>query len=198
MIVHIVDDDEAIRDSLRWLFASRGVTAVLWPSGEAFLEAWHPALDGCILLDMRMTGITGGDVFAELRRRGAVQPVIFLTGHGDIALAVECLKLGAVDFIEKPFNSNDLVDRVLAALSRAKAQRDMVAARERLHAARAQLSPRESEVMEMMVAGLQNKEIADRLSITIRTVEVHRARVLDKMQARNAVDLARMIARFGD
>lgn len=196
MTVHIVDDDEAIRDSLRWLFASRGVTAVLWPSGEAFLAGWDAATDGCILLDMRMTGMSGRDVFAELRRRGVTQPVIFLTGHGDIALAVECLKQGAADFIEKPFNSNDLVDRVVAALQQAAAHRREATARDQVRAALAQLSPREAEVMEMMVAGLQNKEIADRLSITIRTVEVHRARVLDKMQARNAVELARLIGRF--
>lgn len=196
MTVHIVDDDEAIRDSLSWLFRSRGVETVTWPSGEAFLAGWQPQMRGCILLDMRMTGMTGREVFAELQRRGAVQPVMFLTGHGDIATAVECLKLGAMDFVEKPFHPNDLVDRVLSVLAQAEARRAQADARDALFQARANLSPREAEVMAMMVAGLQNKEIADRLSITIRTVEAHRARVLDKMQARNAVDLARKIARL--
>ncbi|MFB2531744.1 response regulator transcription factor [Paracoccus sp. p4-l81] len=196
MTVQIVDDDDAIRDSLMWLFRSRAVDVRVWASGEAFLAGWQPAPGDCILLDMRLSGMSGREVFARLQARGIAHPVIFLTGHGDIPMAVDCLKLGAADFIEKPFQSNMLVDRVLAVLAQAAARDTDRALRERLQSARSSLSPREAEVMEAMVAGLQNKEIADRLHITIRTVEVHRARVLEKMQARNAVDLARMIGRI--
>lgn len=194
MTVHIVDDDEAIRDSLSWLFRSRGVGVVTWPSGEAFLKNWSPDLQGCILLDMRMGGMSGLEVFDKLISLHARQPVIFLTGHGDIPLAVECLKQGAADFLEKPFNDNNLVDRVLNALNKAKERAASDRQRDELRRKRAQLSPRENEVLSMILAGLLNKQIADKLDITVRTVEVHRANILEKMDARNAVELARLIS----
>ncbi|MDR0252359.1 MAG: response regulator [Brucellaceae bacterium] len=194
MTVHIVDDDEAIRDSLSWLFRSRGVGVVTWPSGEAFLNGWSPDLQGCILLDMRMGGMSGLEVFDRLISLHARQPVIFLTGHGDIPLAVECLKQGAADFLEKPFNDNNLVDRVLAALNKAKERASTDRQRDELRRKRAQLSPRENEVLSMILEGLLNKQIADRLDITVRTVEVHRAHIMEKMDARNAVELARLIS----
>lgn len=194
MTVHIVDDDEAIRDSLSWLFRSRGVGVVTWDSGESFLSGWSPELSGCILLDMRMEGMSGLEVFDKLIALNARQPVIFLTGHGDIPLAVECLKQGATDFLEKPFNDNNLVDRVLTALHKAKERADTVRQRDGMLRKRAQLSPRENEVLAMILEGLLNKQIADRLEITIRTVEVHRAHIMEKMGARNAVELARWIS----
>ncbi len=194
MTVHIVDDDEAIRDSLSWLFRSRGVGVVTWPSGEAFLQNWSPDLQGCILLDMRMEGMSGLEVFDKLIKLHARQPVIFLTGHGDIPLAVECLKQGAADFLEKPFNDNNLVDRVLAALNKAKERASTDRQRDELRRKRAQLSPRENEVLSMILEGLLNKQIADKLDITVRTVEVHRAHIMEKMDARNAVELARLIS----
>lgn len=194
MSVHIVDDDEAIRDSLSWLFRSRGVVAVAWPSGEAFLEAWSPEMPGCILLDMRMQGLSGLEVFDHLLRNKARQPVVFLTGHGDIPLAVECLKQGAADFLEKPFNDNDLVDRVLAVLEAARARAINDRRQDELRARYNNLSPREREVLDMVLEGLLNKQIAERLEITMRTVEVHRARVLEKIGARNAVELTRWMA----
>ena len=194
MTVHIVDDDEAIRDSLSWLFRSRGVGVVTWPSGEAFLKDWTPDLQGCILLDMRMEGMSGLEVFDRLISLQARQPVIFLTGHGDIPLAVECLKQGAADFLEKPFNDNNLVDRVLDALHKAKERAASDRQRDELRRKRAQLSPRENEVLSMILEGLLNKQIADRLDITVRTVEVHRAHIMEKMDARNAVELARLIS----
>lgn len=196
MTVHIVDDDEAIRDSLSLLLRSSGLAVTLWPSGEAFLAGWRADLPGCILLDMRMSGMSGREVFAALRSRSARQPVVFLTGHGDIALAVECLKEGAADFIEKPFCPADLVERIRAVLARAKAQAEVESEAAALRAGLASLSPREAEVLAMLVEGWQNKEIADRLAITIRTVEAHRARVLEKTGARNAVDLARRMGRL--
>ncbi len=194
MTVHIVDDDEAIRDSLSWLFRSRGVGVVTWPSGEAFLQNWSPDLQGCILLDMRMEGMSGLEVFDKLIRLHARQPVIFLTGHGDIPLAVECLKQGAADFLEKPFNDNNLVDRVLDALHKAKERAASDRQRDELRRKRAQLSPRENEVLSMILEGLLNKQIADKLDITVRTIEVHRAHIMEKMDARNAVELARLIS----
>ncbi|MDM7852030.1 response regulator transcription factor [Pseudochrobactrum kiredjianiae] len=194
MTVHIVDDDEAIRDSLSWLFRSRGVGVVTWPSGEAFLKDWTPDLQSCILLDMRMEGMSGLEVFDKLISLQARQPVIFLTGHGDIPLAVECLKQGAADFLEKPFNDNNLVDRVLDALHKAKERAASDRHRDELRRKRAQLSPRENEVLSMILEGLLNKQIADRLEITVRTVEVHRAHIMEKMDARNAVELARLIS----
>lgn len=194
MTVHIVDDDEAIRDSLSWLFRSRGVGVVTWPSGEDFLKDWTPDLQGCILLDMRMEGMSGLEVFDKLISLQARQPVIFLTGHGDIPLAVECLKQGAADFLEKPFNDNNLVDRVLDALHKAKERAASDRQRDELRRKRAQLSPRENEVLSMILEGLLNKQIADKLDITVRTVEVHRAHIMEKMDARNAVELARLIS----
>jgi two-component system response regulator DctR len=194
MTVHIVDDDEAIRDSLSWLFRSRGVGVVTWPSGEDFLKDWTPDLQGCILLDMRMDGMSGLEVFDRLISLQARQPVIFLTGHGDIPLAVECLKQGAADFLEKPFNDNNLVDRVLDALHKAKERAASDRQRDELRRKRAQLSPRENEVLSMILEGLLNKQIADKLDITVRTIEVHRAHIMEKMDARNAVELARLIS----
>lgn len=194
MTVHIVDDDEAIRDSLSWLFRSRGVGVVTWPSGEDFLKDWTPDLQGCILLDMRMDGMSGLEVFDRLISLQARQPVIFLTGHGDIPLAVECLKQGAADFLEKPFNDNNLVDRVLDALHKAKERAVSDRQRDELRRKRAQLSPRENEVLSMILEGLLNKQIADKLDITVRTIEVHRAHIMEKMDARNAVELARLIS----
>ncbi|MDR2310376.1 MAG: response regulator [Brucellaceae bacterium] len=194
MTVHIVDDDEAIRDSLSWLFRSRGVGVVTWPSGEDFLKDWTPDLQGCILLDMRMDGMSGLEVFDRLSSLQARQPVIFLTGHGDIPLAVECLKQGAADFLEKPFNDNNLVDRVLDALHKAKERAASDRQRDELRRKRAQLSPRENEVLSMILEGLLNKQIADKLDITVRTIEVHRAHIMEKMDARNAVELARLIS----
>ena len=194
MTVHIVDDDEAIRDSLSWLFRSRGVGVVTWPSGEDFLKDWTPDLQGCILLDMRMDGMSGLEVFDRLISLQARQPVIFLTGHGDIPLAVGCLKQGAADFLEKPFNDNNLVDRVLDALHKAKERAVSDRQRDELRRKRAQLSPRENEVLSMILEGLLNKQIADKLDITVRTIEVHRAHIMEKMDARNAVELARLIS----
>jgi two-component system response regulator DctR len=192
-IACIVDDDEAIRDALGWLLRSRGVASRAWASGEAFLADYRPELSGCIVLDVRMTGMSGIELFEQLLARDCPLPVIFLTGHGDIPLAVAALKQGAFDFVEKPFNDNELVDRVLRALAldaeRASARRDAAELAARL----AQLTIREREVMELIVAGLLNKVIADRLGIAVRTVEVHRARIFEKMGARSAVELVQIL-----
>jgi two-component system response regulator DctR len=192
--VHIVDDDESIRDSLTWLLASRGLKALSYPSGEAFMEAWSPDLRGVILLDVRMEGMSGLEVLDALVARGARQPVAMLSGHGDVPLAVNALKKGAFDFMEKPFNDNQLVDRLQELLE----QEAQIFTRNEGHTAlaarRALLSEREREVMALMVVGKLNKQIAGDLNIAIRTVEVHRARVLEKMGVRNAVELAALVS----
>ena len=196
-VVHLVDDEEAIRDSLAWLLQSRGITSVGYASGEAFLEAWRPEMRGIIILDIRMQGLSGLEVLDRLVARGAAQPIVILSGHGDVPAAVSALKNGAVDFLEKPFNDNQMVDRVI----------ELLALEATLHAARlslgavqdrlASLSEREREVMELMIKGRLNKQIAGDLGIAMRTVEVHRARVLDKMGVRNGIELTALLVRFG-
>jgi len=192
--VHVVDDDAAIRDSLDWLFRSRGLTVRLWDSGEAFLAAWSPTTRGCVVLDVRMHGLSGLDVLDRLAERGSLLPVVVLTGHGDVPVAVQSLKKGAIDFLEKPFDGATLVDRVLAAFE-LEARRTAVASAARaLEERLASLSTREREVMDRMLDGMLNKQIADDLGIAMRTVEVHRARILEKFAVRSAVELAGRLA----
>ncbi|MBZ4022543.1 DNA-binding response regulator [Rhodobacter sp. TJ_12] len=195
--VHIVDDEESLRDSLCFLFASRGIAARGWPSGEAVLEAWPLHDCGCLILDVRMEGMSGPQLLDALQAQTSAQPVppvIFLTGHADVPLAVEALKSGAFDFVEKPFNDNHIVDIALEAMAAHAGRLAEAQAREAVEARRASLSAREAEVMELMLEGLMNKQIAESLGIAMRTVELHRSRVLAKMGARNIADLARMIS----
>lgn len=194
MIAHLVDDDEAIRDALGWLLRSRGVNSSAWDSAEAFLGDYRDDMRGCLILDIRMTGMSGPELFDRLLERGCRMPTIFLTGHGDVPKAVEAIKKGAFDFIEKPFNDNDLADRVLDAF-RIDAERSTEAASAATIEARlASLTSREREVMERILAGKFNKVIADELNIAMRTVEVHRSRVFEKMGVRSAVELAGLLA----
>ena len=191
---HIVDDDEAIRDALTWLFRTRQVACRAWESAEAFLEAWQPEWRGCVVLDIRMREMSGLECFEALRERGNSLPVIFLTGHGDVPMAVGALKKGAFDFLEKPVDDNALVDRVIRALA-SDARRQASEASQATVATRiAQLTPREHEVMRLVLAGKFNKVIADELNISMRTVEVHRSRVFEKMGVRSAVELAQLLA----
>jgi two-component system, LuxR family, response regulator DctR len=194
--VHIVDDDAAIRDALCWLLRSRGVAARAWESGETFLASSPSAAIGCIVLDVRMEGISGIEVHDQLIALGSRTPVIFLTGHGDVALAVAALKKGAFDFVEKPFNDNELVDRILDAMRLDEALRLKTALQASVEARLAKLSPREREVMDRIVAGDFNKTIADALQIAVRTVEVHRAHIFEKMEVRSAVELATILSRL--
>lgn len=191
---HIIDDDEAIRDALCWLFESRGVSAQAWPTAVGFLADYGPEMVGCLVLDIRMEGLSGLELFDELLGRGCPMPAIFLTGHGDVPLAVAALKKGAYDFIEKPFNDNELVNRVLEALAIDKARRAAIASQASVATRLATLSAREREVMELILCGKLNKVIADQLDIAIRTVEVHRAHVFEKMGVKSAVELAQLLA----
>lgn len=192
--VHVVDDDPAIRDSLAWLFETRGLPVREWEAGETFLAAWGPTMRGCILLDLRMGGLSGLDVLDRLEAQGSILPVIVLTGHGDVPLAVQSLKKGAVDFVEKPFDSSDLVGRVEAALALEERRHAESATARALERRLDSLSTREREVMDLMLTGLLNKQIADQMGIAIRTVEVHRAHVLEKFGVRSAVELAGLVA----
>jgi len=192
---YIVDDDAAIRDALQWLFKSRSVPAMAWSSAEEFLQAYRDDMAGCLVLDIRMTGMTGLELFEQLRARDCRLPVILLTGHGDVAMAVSALKRGAYDFVEKPFNDNDLVDRVLAALEMDTKQRSEHASLASVESRLQRLTKREREVMDRILAGKLNKVIADELDIATRTVEVHRARLFEKMGVKSAVELAQLLAR---
>ncbi len=190
---HVIDDDEAIRDALQWLFKTRGVACRVWPGGEDFLAAWDPAWRGCIVLDIRMAGISGLECFDTLLARGCELPVIFITGHGDVPMAVAALKKGAFHFIEKPFNDHDLVDLVQKAIAHDTERQRAAADRETLEARLATLTAREHEVMELILEGKYNKVIADELSISMRTVEAHRSRIFEKMEVRSAVELAQVL-----
>jgi len=191
---YLVDDDEAIRDSLGWLLESRGVACVSYPSAEDFLAAWSPALAGCLLLDIRMDGMSGPELFDILRERGSRLPVIFLTGHGDVPMAVSALKKGAFDFVEKPCNDNELVNRVIEALKLDANQRAAASGAESVNTLVSRLTTREQQVMELILAGKLNKVIADELQVSMRTVEVHRANLFEKMGVRTAVELAQLLA----
>mgnify|MGYP001225592728 FL=1 len=191
---YLVDDDEAIRDSLGWLLESRGVTCVSYPSAEDFLAAWSPSLAGCVLLDIRMDGMSGPELFDVLRERGSRLPVIFLTGHGDVPMAVSALKKGAFDFVEKPCNDNELVNRVIEALKLDENQRAAASGADSVNSLVSRLTTREQQVMDLVLAGKLNKVIADELQISMRTVEVHRANLFEKMGVRTAVELAQLLA----
>ena len=197
-IVHIVDDDPAVRDALQWLLRSRGVSSQTWDSAEGFLAATGPDLGGCLLLDVRMPGMSGIELFDRLRSVNCRLPVVFLTGHGDVPMAVQALKDGAFDFVEKPYDDNALVDKVLDALAldekRSAQETSAMALRKRL----AQLTQREQEVMQRILAGKLNKVIADELGIAMRTVEVHRSRIFEKMEVRSAVELSQVLGALGE
>jgi two-component system response regulator DctR len=197
---HIIDDDEAIRDSLSWLLESRGVGCTAWPSAAAFLAHYDTAggnLTGCLVIDIRMDGMSGLELFEHLLGRGCVNPILFLTGHGDVPMAVNALKRGAFDFVEKPFDDNALVNRVLEAIALDQQRRSESASRMSVKEHLAQLTERERQVMELVLAGKLNKVIADELNISMRTVEVHRAKLFEKMGVKSAVELAQLLKPSG-
>ena len=194
-MLHIVDDEAVVRDSLTWLATSRGIDSRTYDSGAGFLKQMEAgqfdAGGDCVLLDVRMPDMNGVAVFDQLSARGLIQrvPVIFLTGHGDVPMAVDTLKRGAFDFFEKPFNDNQLMDRVQEGLANSRQAGEMAA----VHARLATLSAREREVLDLILAGKMNKVVADQLGISMRTVEVHRAHIFDKMHVKTAVELAGLL-----
>ena len=199
--VYLVDDEDVLRDALAWLLRSRRLLSEGYASGEAFETMLEQrGLSGrqlprdpcCLLLDVRMPGMSGLALFDRLIERGLIEaiPVIFLTGHGDVPTAVAAVKRGAFDFVEKPFSDNALVDRVEQALARSGEVLGRLKAVDAVRRKLAELTDRERDVMRLIVAGRPNKLIADELDISVRTVEVHRARVFEKMEVRSAVELA--------
>ena len=197
--VYIVDDDAGVREALAWLLRSRRLGSEGFDSGQAFeahLQAgFTPQPPCCLLLDVRMPGLSGLALFETLVERGLVDvmPVIFLTGHADVPTAVAMVKRGAFDFCEKPFSDNALVDRIEQAIARSAQVGQARREQQRLQARLAELTQRERDVMERVARGLPNKLIADELDISVRTVEVHRARVFDKMEVRSAVELTNLL-----
>jgi two-component system, LuxR family, response regulator DctR len=201
-LVFIVDDDAGVREALAWLLRSRRLPSQSFESADAFAEfltaangSWQPTQPGCLLLDVRMPGMSGLALFEHLIERQLldVLPVIFLTGHADVPTAVDSVKRGAFDFCEKPFSDNALVDRIEQALARSAQTLQALRSKQSLQHNLADLTERERDVMHLVVEGLPNKLIADQLDISVRTVEVHRARVFDKMNVKSAVELANLL-----
>jgi FixJ family two-component response regulator len=196
--VCVVDDDDAFRDSLVWLLESAGHRVVRFASAEDLLAHWHPENRGCILLDIRMPGLTGLQLQAELGRRGYTAPVVFITGHGDVSMAVTAMRKGALHFLEKPFNDEVLLGIVATALE-VDAQRYGRRARRAALAARLErLTPREREVMNRVAAGKLNKVTADELGVSIKTVEAHRSQLMRKLEVDSTAQLVRLLLELGD
>jgi FixJ family two-component response regulator len=192
-IVFIVDDDAAVRNSLRLLIKSVGLTPTVLESAREFLEKYDPMCPGCLVLDVRMPEMSGLELQEQLNRQGAVIPVIFVTGHGDVPMAVEAMQTGAFDFLQKPFRDQDLIDRIRRALEKDRANRAALDERSLIRERLESLTPREREVLDMMSSGKPNKVMAADLGVSQRTVEIHRARVMEKMGAASLAQLVRMV-----
>lgn len=192
-IVHIVDDDEAVRDSLRMLLKSVGQASRQYASAQEFLDAYDGTAPGCLVLDIRMPGMSGLELQEELRKRDCTLPVVFVTGHGDVRMAVQAMQRGAADFIQKPFRDQELLDVIHRVLEAARSGHDHQQQREAVRGRLATLTAREREVLDCVLDGKANKVIAADLGISQRTVEIHRANVMDKMKVRSLAELVRMV-----
>jgi two-component system, LuxR family, response regulator FixJ len=190
--VFVVDDDQAMRNSLKWLIESVSMQVETFDSANAFIQSYYPGRSGCLLLDVRMPGMSGLELQEYLLVNQIAIPVIIITGHGDVPMAVRAMKAGAVDFIEKPFNDELLLESIRQAMALDARQRDMQAQRAEIATRLARLTPREHEVMVMVTNGQANKEIANTLGVSSKTVEAHRARVMEKMEADSLAELVRM------
>ena len=198
LTIFIVDDDEAVRESLALMLEASGYRIAAYASGEAFLAALKRDAEGCLLVDVRMPGGMGGlEVQEELGRRGSAVPAIVMTGHGDVPLAVRAMRAGAADFIEKPFSDETILASIERALKQGESRRQDRARNAEVLAHAERLTEREREVLDELIVGHPNKVIAHHLSISPRTVEIHRARVMEKMQARNLSELVRMALSAG-
>jgi two-component system response regulator FixJ len=194
--VFVVDDDDAMRASLCWLISSVDLKVEAFPSADAFLAAYDDR-PGCLVLDVRMPGMSGLELQNELRSRAIGLPVIFITGHGDVPMAMRAVKAGALYFFEKPFSHQELLDRIQEALVRDARSRRERSARARIEARWQRLTAREREVAQRLVGGDANRAVAKRLGISVRTVEVHRAHVMEKMRARSLAELVQLVLRLG-
>jgi len=194
--VCIIDDDEAIREALRLLLFAEGMSSCTFESADAFLESGQNLSFSCMLLDIRMPGKDGLELFRILSQRPLMYPVIFITGHGDIPLAVSAIKHGAFDFLTKPFQEGELLDKIRAAIDSFQSVRERAMERRELQDRFESCTPREVDVVRLLVKGLSNKGIADALNISPRTVEIHRAHVMEKMEAESLPALVRMVSRL--
>lgn len=190
--VFVVDDDQAMRNSLKWLIESVGLTVRTYASADDFIKDYYPGRAGCLLLDVRMPGMSGLELQEQFLEQQIKIPIIIITGHGDVPMAVRAMKAGAVDFIEKPFNDELLLESIRNALIKDVDQRMAQSARADIATRLAHLTPREHEVMEMVTSGRANKDIAKTLGVSSKTVEAHRARVMEKMQASSLAELVKM------
>jgi FixJ family two-component response regulator len=191
-VVFVIDDDLSMRTAIKRLGGAVGLSVLTFGSGQEFLESRLPDVPGCVILDVRMPGLSGLDLQREMAERGIHLPVIFITGHGDIPMSVQAMKAGAVEFLTKPFRDQDLLDAIAQAIGRDRAGREIRAVRAELREHYDSLTPREREVLTMVVAGLLNKQIASELGTSEKTIKVHRSHVMQKMQAANLAELVRM------
>ena len=194
--VFVVDDDPSVRSSLKFLISTVGLHVETFDSAEAALQKLTPDAPGCLVLDVRLRGLSGLDLQSELAARNCQVPIVFITGHGDIPMTVRAMKAGAVEFLTKPFRDQDLLDAVRVALERARARREQEKEITDLQQRFDSLTSREREVISMVVAGKLNKQIADQLGTAENTIKVHRSRAMDKMHAQSVADLVRMIEKL--
>ena len=190
--VYIIDDEEPVRDSIGMLLDTVELRHKAFPDAASFLEAWKPDWTGCLVLDIRMPGMSGLELQERLVAMDSNLPIIFITGHGDIPMAVEAMRRGAIDFIRKPFRDQELLDRINQAMAMEEAQRERAQHLVRAKALHAELTPREAEVFERVTSGQANKVIAIELGISERTVEIHRSQVMHKTHSRSLADLVRL------
>ena len=190
--IFIVDDDEAVRDSLRWLLEANGYHVQAFESGEQFLESYDSSIISVLIADVRMPGMTGLELQEELIKRNAPLPIVFITGHGDVPMAVSTMKKGAVDFLEKPFNEADLREVIAHMVLQAQDKASIAEQQKNHQALLARLTSREQQVLGRIVAGRLNKQIADDLNISIKTVEAHRANIMEKLEVTTVADLMKV------
>jgi two-component system response regulator FixJ len=191
--VFVVDDDSGVRSSIRMLLKSIGITAISMASAQEFLQAFDPSQPGCLVLDIRMPGMSGMELQQQLSLRGAIIPVIFITGHGDVPMAVEAMQHGAFDFLQKPFRDQDLIDRIQKALARDREARTALQKHSQIRERLESLTPREKDVLKLLIKGQQNKVMAAELGLSQRTVEIHRAHIMEKTGANSLAQLVRMV-----
>jgi len=191
-VVFVIDDDASMRSAIRRLLGAVGLEVQMFPSGQKFLISKLPDVPGCIVLDVRLPGLSGLDLQQEMFARGIHYPIIFITGHGDIPMSVQAMKAGAAEFLTKPFRDQDLLDAITLAIRRDRAARKDRAALSELRGYLASLTPREREVMMLVVAGMLNKQIAFELRISEKTIKVHRGQVMTKMKAGSLAELVHM------
>jgi len=196
--VYVVEDDEAVRDSLELLLKSDGKPVKTYESATAFLKDYSDQMAGCIVLDIRMPGMDGMELQKKLNERHSILPIIFVTGHGDVPMAVDAMKEGAVDFIQKPYREEALLEKIEAALAQDLEQRKSLGEKQEIIRRIKSLTPREHEIMDRMIAGQANKVIAIELEISQRTVEIHRSRVMHKMGTHSLAHLVRMVLSVKD